>query len=606
MAGYGLTAGLIALNLVLAITLFLTTDIRSQTSDKTYDSINPFEVHKANPIDLTNASAVFNTVQSALKEKDSNVQPNGVSFIPAYVPPNTRFYHATAEREIPGLFEWIAMDYEFSYLFSGTGRRKYGGHIHSMDEAQAWSGRAQAVFQAKGPEELGQEGPEVEGLGPRPEVPGSDGPGGGPAPLMVPGSNRQSFLYTFRTTKPLTKLILLDGASAAKSSPKMDQQMILSRQANTSAPVHERVSSDKICKWGKPFGLEGIIRLEVGFEIIICDFYNGLELIGNVTVNNPYTLLNMSPEVGEAEKGEFLDDITSFQGYEWIKAGSISDTGEDRILMDFSGMVTPLNKTYIDPNPFRRNISYILDELKEDIISDLEGYMKTGTNPFEKTNWQTVTESIVFKFSPILSMLNGTMNHWTQDLGTGASLDENKGLRTKKAGDEIMQTLFSFIRRHFDETIDNWDTKKQTAFNSTILDYVYHTYPLQGTDYLIYSSLFKVQYEITQLVFDFYEFARGLVSNTTNTNTDSKALELQHRLITLLETLNWSDFYQCSRKCNYDEICYAPTWGPSPMTWGPEGPGGFFVDNGDYYSIDKELQCIGYKDVIDYRKKYSR
>ena len=222
------------------------------------------------PIDFENATAIFNAVQGALKEKDANLNPVGVSFFPAYIPPNTPMYHSTDKSEIPSLFEWIAMDYEFSYDFASVfGHRRRGGHG-------------------------GPHGP-----------PGSHGPPGPPAsprpPMVdvdiakteVPGNSShvsfprldRSYLYTFRNKKPLSKLILLDGASAAKTSTgEMDQQKVLNRQRDPYKRVNEREAAAKICKWGEPFGLQGIIRMEIGFEIVLCDFKTDIELISYITL----------------------------------------------------------------------------------------------------------------------------------------------------------------------------------------------------------------------------------------------------------------------------------------------------------------------------------
>nr|CAI6809797.1 BAF_HP1_G0052990.mRNA.1.CDS.1 [Saccharomyces cerevisiae] len=34
----------------------------------------------------------------------------------------------------------------------------------------------------------------------------------------------------------------------------------------------------------------------------------------------------------------------------------------------------------------------------------------------------------------------------------------------------------------------------------------------------------------------------------------------------LIESLGWIELnYRCERQCNWDEVCYTPSWGPSPM-----------------------------------------
>lgn len=105
-----------------------------------------------------------------------------------------------------------------------------------------------------------------------------------------------------------------------------------------------------------------------------------------------------------------LNHLQSAASFEWIQSGGAVDHGEPRILLDFSNMVTPLNKTYIDPDAFRRNISYIDQGLKDEIRSDLEHVFQSSVNPFFKTNWQGMTSHLVKKFAPILVNLNKTLN----------------------------------------------------------------------------------------------------------------------------------------------------------------------------------------------------
>ncbi|CAI6569037.1 ADM_HP2_G0039990.mRNA.1.CDS.1 [Saccharomyces cerevisiae] len=40
----------------------------------------------------------------------------------------------------------------------------------------------------------------------------------------------------------------------------------------------ERLYAARICKWGKPFGLDGIIRVEVGASSVLCNFRDNVEL----------------------------------------------------------------------------------------------------------------------------------------------------------------------------------------------------------------------------------------------------------------------------------------------------------------------------------------
>ncbi|KRZ98563.1 uncharacterized protein AC631_05679 [Debaryomyces fabryi] len=515
------------------------------------DIIDPALVYDRFPVDLANASSIFNTVHSGLKQKDSNIHPVGVSFIPAYIPQNTRLYHARSDRNIPDMFEWIAFNYEFSYSFSGFKRRV---------EEQEFS------------------------------------------------RNDRGFLFTFRTKRPLNKVIFLDGASAAKSAPFMDQQMILSKQENISEPVDERLAAEKICNWGKSFGLQGFIRLEVGYEMVLCDFHENVEVISNISLAAANDLIKFPAEELKYVSGPhmphqtpkvplppnynslsynrslLLNHLQAVSGFEWVRSGSYQDPGEERIFLDFANMITPLNKTFINPDSYIRNISYIAQNLKEAIIEDLETIYKTPTDPFYKTNWPVVTNLITLKFSPMLVNLNSSLYH--KD--------------SKSVSDNIQLLTYNFIRRYISEDVNYTEQNMEAAYKTCVLDYVWYTYPLQGSDYLIYSSIFKVHSVIIRLIFDLFDVSRELTYqiyvNDIHRKFDWKTFQI--RIGNLMKLLNWSDFYQCSQKCGSDEFCYTPTWGPSPFGWGPQRNPELFDHDGQTYRIRHELKCMNYKDIM--------
>ncbi|EGV62899.1 hypothetical protein PSN45_001147 [Yamadazyma tenuis] len=568
--------------------VFKSTSLSEKFEASLPQNSDPYTIYNRLPIDLANASAVFNTVEGALKQKDANTHPVGISFIPAYIPPNTRLYHSRSDGNVPHSFEWVAFDYEFSYAFAGFQRSTNSSGVIEHN----WRGREHTLF-------------------------------------------------TFKNTKSLDKLIFLDGASAAKSGSEMDQQMILSNQTNTTEYVDERVAADKICKWGEKFGLQGIVRLEVGYEMILCDFHKDIELVSNVTLGVVNDLIGFPPDEhkyvhqhpykphrkagdhphpkgssdpkgppgGEfykyydyGKRGDEVDDIPDYEslsynrslllshlrletGFEWGQAGNTHDFGEDRILLDFSNMVTPINKTYIDPNAYRRNISYISQDLKDDIIHSFEQIYKEPTVPFYKTNWQSITGAITQKFGPMLVNLNSSLYH------------EN----LKEVSDRIQLLTFNFVRRYTNDATHGSATQREAAIKISIDDYVFHTFHLRNTDFLIYASIYKVQSEIVNFIFDIFDFSKDLAHDIyikgEYTSHDEELKRIQKRLSDMLELFNWSISYQCSQTCAFDETCYTPTWGPGPFGWGIQGNTDFFDYDGKTYSIKHEMSCIKYTDA---------
>ncbi|KAJ1302029.1 hypothetical protein OPQ81_000864 [Rhizoctonia solani] len=92
-------------------------------------------------------------------------------------------------------------------------------------------------------------------------------------------------LFTFVTTRPL-HILYFDGSSAAKlTTGTADTQNFLAwgRIGNQTFSA-ERALIDELCKWGKPFGIDGFVRMEMSFEIMHCDFYQGIEVVSSLHI----------------------------------------------------------------------------------------------------------------------------------------------------------------------------------------------------------------------------------------------------------------------------------------------------------------------------------
>ncbi|CDR40440.1 CYFA0S05e00518g1_1 [Cyberlindnera fabianii] len=532
------------------------------------------------PITLENASAVFNTVQGALRAKNSQIQPIGVGFIPAYIPEGTLLYHGNGDGEVPDGPEWIAMDHEFSYNFIGDRANPKGNRT---DDRHGPPG--------------GHKGP-------------GDGHGGGKNSSRGGGkwgkgnplnpSNDHTTLFTFQVTKPLTRMILFDGSSAAKTDTgEMDQQGILARM-DPEGSVNERTAADKICSWGKKFGLDGYIRIENGFEGVICDFKDKLAVVSNLKIEWSNDTLGLPLEF-EGAKGDDYGNLTSqikaMASYDWTKQGNIHDKREGRIQLDFRGFQTPVNKTYVSPDTYLRRILNISDDVKEEIITGLETFLIKGSNPSAGTDWQLMTTEIVDKFAPLLQMLNRSVSTFSED--------ESSLLNTAKN-----LTVFSnnFVRRFMNHEYAN-DSEAQLlhAKADAVNEYVHFLQePQSESEILIYSSLYTVTSSIVDVMFSSFLAGRDMLQThylkeapLAGHIDQLKALKAQ--ISRVISTIQWeSTFYRCDRVCDWDEICYTPSWGPSPLGWG--GNWGTHEENGRN-RIDNPLQCISYRTILNERRR---
>ncbi|KAG7843223.1 hypothetical protein KL942_000319 [Ogataea angusta] len=537
-------------------------------------SVTNFEQH-LQPMDFANASAVFNEVYDVLRQKNADINPISVSFIPAYIPEGTLLYHSNHRGQPPKSVEWVAMDYEFSYNFAHLSRnRPRKGH--------------------------GPGGPGGPG-GPPPNFkpPGGKSPSHGDHP---PNFDGPSSLFTFQVTKPLDKVIVFGGASASKSlTGEMDTQFVLSQVADYD-DFDERIAADKICAWGKKHGgLDGYVRLEVGFEMVICDFEEKMVPISNVSLANATEFIDFPPEKFaaldkredlNAERSAVIDVVDAMSGFEHYLAGARAYDGDKRILLDFSKFVTPLNRTFIHPDPYLRRIHNISSELKTELVNSVEEMLSTANDPYGSTNWQVVTDYIVDKFAPMLVNINSSF----------ALYGQHENYQT--LGTNLTAYTYNFIRRYLSEP-DHELLPKHRAM--AIWDYSHPYQPLKSTaDFFVWNAITIVQSKIVDTLYDCFTLSKTLLSPLTGTtlpeDIDDQILKVKSELSGLLESLHWAYYYRCSQSCNFDELCFVPTWGPSPLGFSNANSTGLYDDGTGRVRIEKELRCINY-DLLLHNKR---
>lgn len=157
----------------------------------------------------------------------------------------------------------------------------------------------------------------------------------------IMGSTRNSFLSTYQTTRS-AKCLYFDGASGALSqSGTMDTQMLL-LYGNATGPPGKNSSGEflwdeyargqRLCEWLHEHnvgalgqGIEGIVRMSAGFELIWCNFSSpSLRLVSRFNVTVPLLKYNRtSYSVEKLERSDLSlpvaghDDQVDLPAPEW-------------------------------------------------------------------------------------------------------------------------------------------------------------------------------------------------------------------------------------------------------------------------------------------------
>ncbi|CCE65050.1 hypothetical protein TPHA_0J02300 [Tetrapisispora phaffii CBS 4417] len=559
-------------------------------------------------VDFVNSTHIFNSIYAVLRQGPADIHPLGVSYFPAVIPKGTLLYRA-GKKEVPGSFEWLAMDHEFSYSFGS----RYSSY-----------GRKSLKIRSRKPSSKTGAGA---GLG------AGNSPTGGPSPNGPSALKAATHMMTFRATRDMNKFIYLDGASAAKSTTgEMDTQELLYNvlrkkfeEANPGQnKMPERDFAEYICKWGKPLGLDGLIRVEIGFEIVLCDFQkDNIELVSNIPLRNPATELGLpSPSVISVENGwpvennqlledkltdeqkkilekeyywqSILDNYSLARQYNWLQAGNAHDQGDKRIKIDYRHFVTGINRIPMDVNPMKRRLlnEHMTFELQSDIVNDLEEILKNDFDYTKSNDWQEIFDEFITKFSPMLKTIQKILHS-----------DERT---PEQIAVDVTKYTLNFVLR-FTPSDKNL---AELGYDRDFATYQYARPPtdlVTESDFLIWSAYVNIVDYVIEKIYDVNNKLMPIVKaaaqddNSINGQETSIISSCREAIDELIGNLNWiSLHYKCEESCDWDEICFTPSWGPGPLAGGFKGHqdtttvgfGKHFDDASGRQVINYNLQCI--------------
>jgi len=179
-----------------------------------------------------------------MRQWGSSLQHNGLSFFPATIPADTQFYHGTVTPEAVTGMEWLAFEIEHAENFArGRGPPPGKGHPRPPTLFHEWFGL--------GDDNLKDAEPDSHG-----------------------------YLHEYRTIHDL-RVLYIDGMAAAKSTMgTLDLQDFILRNFTDPQDVRGDWQRAKdLCTLGVDWNIEGFIRMEPGFELILCNFSDAVEFV---------------------------------------------------------------------------------------------------------------------------------------------------------------------------------------------------------------------------------------------------------------------------------------------------------------------------------------
>ena len=462
-----------------------------------------------------NANHIFNAIHSSMRQWGSSLNHNGMSFFPAYIPVGTQLYHGTGTPDPVEGMEWLAFEPEHALNFAW--KISWGNDTEQQTSLSSpkWmlgsdltrTFLTQQIFK-RGQDKVDQqahkslqrplfssEQPSSQEKRPKRPITG-----------VEPG-----WLHTYEIKHDI-RLVYIDGQSAAKSlKGTLDSQDYILEPAapNGSFDYRRALHMCNIAAKDWHGRVDGFIRMEHGFELILCDFsaHVNLLLVEKTSRNIPSMTENTVMEIFS-----FWKAITA--RYHGIGMG--------RTWLDHSRMVTVFAydiDLFHDRSDLPRleNISKvdrasIFVDLSQSIL--LNDHDKPRS---QRVDWQAVADMIVARYSDTL-----------QELAYSPFYNSAKRMRQKSA--ILLQPFIDSDNRN------------------TTLEYercASHFMPSNYTSSTASAAVSNISERICST----------LILAATVQSLDDARRSFQD----LVEYLRWTSWKEC-RGCRYDEICFTAIW----------------------------------------------
>jgi hypothetical protein len=341
---------------------------------------------------------------------------------------------------------------------------------------------------------------------------------------------KPGFLHTYVPKHDL-KLLYIDGMSAGKTSNgTLDTQDILLLNMTSHGPMGgEYDRAQGLCNlsstlWGNK--IDGVLRMEGGFEIILCEFEEHLERVDVVAV------------VGR-QGGNGLDSW----GYRKAITKRYHGIGGGRVVLDYSNFVTLFEYPGLDlwtndvvsdtamprlQNADEKDLQTVRDAVAAMILSN--------TTSTSTTNWQAITDQLLNRYS-------APLHH----------LFVNTPLRSSK--ESYANYLSTLLSPFIDHTSRNSTLEIARCIGQSV-------YPLpippSLPPSLAHTSIHAVAHHLCTTLLSASDIAMLSLSRSLAKTSPppSGAVEL---VDSLKEYLQWTSWKQCVG-CGDAEICVIPIW----------------------------------------------
>ncbi|KZO92924.1 hypothetical protein CALVIDRAFT_519719 [Calocera viscosa TUFC12733] len=377
----------------------------------------------------------------------------------------------------------------------------------------------------------------------------------------------EGHLYTYTATREL-RLLYFDGTSAAVlPTGTQDTQDVIIYGNVTEFHWSPFIRITQLCDWAQKYRLDGFVRMEFDFEIMYCNFTDGLKLISDVDV---------VPAVFDPPEG-WVGSLRpkNLVAYETIVAGNWHNWEPlAGMHVDYSKLISFYDPKYRSLVELRRKASSRSEHRLQNIsasdvhtlFDDLDDILtRAPTDRGSRFDWRGLMRHIVEQFADRLQYLQHLV-HAQDDRRPGEDGEPHDiASLIFNIRQQVLTMLAPYISRRSFATLpggalnDTW--YEQTIARCTSA----HTAHLNTTQFTPQEHVLKSAVEET-----LHEICRTLVLiwRTAYTSESIISFDQQLGLVEgwksemdrLINWLDWAVWQQCSPACSEDHMCSVPQW----------------------------------------------
>ncbi|GLA29620.1 hypothetical protein AnigIFM63326_007528 [Aspergillus niger] len=418
------------------------------------------------PQPMHNANHIFNAIHSSMRQWGSSLRHNGMSFFLASVPKGVKLYHGDARSDPISRIGWMAFDPEHAMVFARP-PSKLPSHGMDSDSQQV---------------------------------------------MITPAET--GWLHTYATTEDL-RLVYIDGTSAGKSqigTLDLQDRVLFEDKLEPGGVSQESARAQAICEiaqeeWNGR--IDGVIRMAAGFEIILCNPEQNLEIVNIARV----TLPSRDPGKKSGKPSDLLRTVTS--RYHGI--------GGDRVIVNYDAFVTAYDYGLdLFPGGSKHpRLAHLPASSIAPIRDDLTALVMTHDPTIRVINWQAVADMVVEKYGRIL-----------------------RGLVSAQHDDQAahLEFIVEAAERILSPFVDRDNRDYYAEIDRCASQFIPVHAPKNS---LGYRSVYTVSSRICSSLM--------AVMETEDYSTATNILQ------ELMHYLDWSVWKECSG-CQDDEFCAVPIW----------------------------------------------